>query len=291
MKDLVSVVVPVFNRRLEIARALDSVLKQSYEYWEVIVVDDGSTDDTTEVVENYARSDARIHVIKLGQRKGAQAARNAGIRAAQGAWIAFLDSDDQWLPASLEVRLQKAREKKVHVVHSDCYILRPENGEPEHFGVPPMEGWVYQELLLRPGPVFPGLLVSKEALRCIGALNEGIVSHQEWDIGIRLGKHYEFGFVAQPTFIYDCRQADAISRGPFQSARGYEQVFTHHQRSILRYLGPKALASHYEKAASLYLKANRKAQAFRCFVRSALLWPFRPITFFTDRWQILRLGL
>jgi len=275
MNDFVSIIVPVFNRRSTVGGALDSILKQTYSRWEVVVVDDGSTDNTTQVVEEYARKNLYIRLIRHTHRRGAQAARNTGIHAARGEWIAFLDSDDQWLPNSLEVRLQLAKKMGVQVVHSDCYILRVNNPELQRFGVPAMEGQVYKELLRRPGPMFPGLLVSKEALTNIGYLDEAIVSWQEWDTAIRLAKYYEFAFMPEPTFIYDCRHINTISKD-FRAVKGYEQVFAKHRWPILRYLGPKGLSSHYLTAASLYRGANNIVQAYRCLMIGILLWPFRP---------------
>jgi glycosyltransferase involved in cell wall biosynthesis len=105
---LVSVVIPAHNRCGPIQHAIQSVLVQSYSDLELIVVDDGSNDDTARIVEGYIRKDSRIRLISHGYRKGAQAARNAGIKAANGEWIAFLDSDDQWLPDSLNSRLRLA---------------------------------------------------------------------------------------------------------------------------------------------------------------------------------------
>ena len=220
MNDLVSIIVPVFNRRSAIREALESILKQTYEHWEALVVDDGSTDGTAQVVEEYSRADSRVRLLRHGQRKGAQAARNTGIRDAQGEWIAFLDSDDQWLPCSLEVRLRALRERAVSVVHSECYVLRPESTQPDRFGVPAMRGQVYRELLRSPGPVFPSLLVSKEALSHIDYLDENLASYQEWDTAIRLAKHYCYGFVEEPTFVYDCRGTDTISKDALRNALG-----------------------------------------------------------------------
>src|SRR5262249_16628369 len=159
---LVSVVIPTHNRSRCIERALSSVLAQTCADFEAIVVDDGSTDDTVRVVERYARKDARIRLIQHSHRKGAQAARNSGIHAAQGQWIAFLDSDDQLLSDSLQMRLQLATKQRLHVVHSECYVLNPDSTEMKRFGVPPMQGQVYKELLQRPGPAFPGMLVSTQ---------------------------------------------------------------------------------------------------------------------------------
>ena len=291
MNDLVSIIVPVFNRRSAIREALESILKQTYEHWEALVVDDGSTDGTAQVVEEYSRADSRVRLLRHGQRKGAQAARNSGIRAAQGRWIAFLDSDDQWLPDSLEARLGLAERAKVHVVHSDCHVLRPDETQPQRFGVPPMEGKVYRELLRRPGPLFPSLVVSKEAMARIGYLDESIASFQEWDTAIRLAKYYDFAFHPEPTFIYDCRQEDTISRNMLCTAIGYEQVFRKHRWAVLKHLGPKALAFHYQTVAAHFRLAGDGRKALRYLLLAIFLWPFRPGAIVRRAQRFLRLGL
>ena len=95
---MVSVIIPVFNREYCINRAIDSVLNQTYKNLEVIVVDDGSTDKTLDVVNKYAD---RIKVIRQ-ENSGPSRARNAGIKASKGFFVGFLDSDDEWLPTKIE---------------------------------------------------------------------------------------------------------------------------------------------------------------------------------------------
>src|SRR5215218_7102231 len=92
----VSVVIPTYNRAPLLGRSIRSVLAQCYEDFEVIVVDDGSTDDTAEVVAGFR--DARVSYVRLARNTGAGAARNVGIRLARGGFLAFQDSDDEWMP-------------------------------------------------------------------------------------------------------------------------------------------------------------------------------------------------
>jgi glycosyltransferase involved in cell wall biosynthesis len=288
---LVSVVIPTYNRSGFIQSAIQSVLEQTHSDWELVVVDDGSNDNTVQIIEEYNRKDPRVRLVVHSEREGAQAARNTGIRAARGEWIAFLDSDDQWLPDSLEIRLRLARDMGTKVVHSSWRVLNPPNGKFKSLKIPYPQGQVYKELLRNYGPAFPALLVSKESLDRIGYLDEKIVSFQEWDTAIRLARHYDFGFVSKPTFIWDCRHSDTISKNLRRAARGYEQVFTKHRSSILHYLGLKALACHYQSAADLYQKANEKAEARRCLLIAFLLWPFRPKAILRRtqrlfRWQV-----
>ena len=288
---LVSVIIPVRNRGKLLNGAVRSVLSQTHQDFEIIIVDDGSTDATPKVVRVLAEQDRRIHYLQHDTNRGAPAARNTGIRAAKGDWIAFLDSDDQLLSDSLRVRLRLAKEKGIHVVYSECVVLYPGAGEPKRYGIPPMQGRIYKELLGRCGPMFQGLLVSKEALTRIGSLDETIMSHQEWDTAIRLAKYYEFGFVPEPTFIYDCRQADSISKDLFREALGYEQVFTKHFWPIFRFLGPKALVRHYKRAAHLYFEAKDEDNSRRCSTRAFLLWPFRPRTILRRTRRFFKWGL
>jgi glycosyltransferase involved in cell wall biosynthesis len=290
MSPAVSVVIPARNRETLIERAVRSVLCQTHQDFEVIVVDDGSTDDTGRVVLDLAERDPRIRYLRHDTRRGAQAARNSGIRAAQGGWIAFLDSDDQWLPASLEARLALAERQKVAVVHSDCNVLQQGEHAAHRFGVPPMEGWVYRDLLRSPGPVYPSLLVSKEALIRIGYLDENITSYQEWDTAIRLATYYEFAFVSKPTFIYDCRQEDTISKDLLCTAMGYEQVVRKHRWAILKHLGPKALAFHYQTLAAHFRLSGDRVRAVRYLLLTVFLWPFRPGAIVRRAQSFLRLA-
>lgn len=104
--DIVSVVVPCFNAGRFIGATIESVLAQTYSSFELIVVDDKSTDDSVAVVRNYASRDPRVSLLELDSNRGAPAApRNLGVRAARGDWIAFLDADDLWHPRKLELQM------------------------------------------------------------------------------------------------------------------------------------------------------------------------------------------
>lgn len=98
---LVSIVMPMYNSGLYVAQSIESVQAQTYPYWELLIVDDVSTDDSVAIVEAYARKDSRIKLLHNPQNSGAAEARNYALREARGRWIAFLDSDDLWLPEKL----------------------------------------------------------------------------------------------------------------------------------------------------------------------------------------------
>lgn len=270
MRPLVSVVIPAYNRASRISAALRSVQAQTYPNWEAIVVDDASTDKTCDVVLEMAGCDERIRLVRHQQNRKAQAARNTGIRSAKGEWIAFLDSDDEYLPDSIQDRLTLAEKEHVLVVHSECYILNP-GQEKQLYKIRPLSGNIYKAVLEKEGPVFPALFVKKEALERIGLLDEKIKSYQEWDTSIRLAKHFAFGFCARPTFIYDYRGEDAMSRNFVLNGRGYEQIFHKHFLSILRASGSEGIAHHYDIAARWYQRGQDDKNTRRCQI-FALIW-------------------
>lgn len=104
MTELVSIIMPSYNTGAYIAKTIDSVLAQTYQNWELIIVDDCSSDNTDEIVSTYL-SDDRIHYLKNEKNSGAAFSRNTALREAKGKWIAFLDSDDLWMPEKLEKQL------------------------------------------------------------------------------------------------------------------------------------------------------------------------------------------
>ena len=102
MKDLVSIIMPNYNCQKFLPETLESVLNQTYPNWELLIVDDRSTDSSVEIINSYAEKDSRIKLIINQKNSGAAYSRNVALRAAKGKWIAFLDSDDLWLPEKLE---------------------------------------------------------------------------------------------------------------------------------------------------------------------------------------------
>ncbi len=104
---LVSIVTPAYNVEKYIGAAITSVIEQTYENWELIIIDDYSEDDTFNIASSYARKDERIKVLRMWENSGAAIARNFGIATAAGSYIAFLDSDDLWLPEKLEIQVRQ----------------------------------------------------------------------------------------------------------------------------------------------------------------------------------------
>lgn len=119
----VSVIIPVYNRRKLLERAVQSVREQTYTDWEVLIVDDGSTDGTAEYAAELAAADPRIHTLRNTGSRGPGGARNVGIQRARGGFIAFLDSDDYWLPAKLAAQIDCFdRNPSAMAAGTDCYV-------------------------------------------------------------------------------------------------------------------------------------------------------------------------
>jgi glycosyltransferase involved in cell wall biosynthesis len=251
------------------------VLTQGHRKIEVVVVDDGSTDDTATVVKAIVGGDPRVRYVQHERNLGAQAARNSGVRASTGDWVTFLDSDDTYLPDSVEIRLRAAVATGAAVVHSTCTAIHGD-GVERPFQVPPLAGAVYRDVLEAPGPVFSALMVRRDAVDRLGGLDENIRSFQEWDTAIRLARTETFAFVAQPTFVYDLRPTDAISRNARRTADGYEDVVMKHRSEIRRVLGHRALAAHHRYLVHLRSAAGDRRGAVRALLRSAAAWPLQP---------------
>jgi glycosyltransferase involved in cell wall biosynthesis len=119
-KPTVSVIIPAYNRAHLIGRAIKSVLNQAYQDFELIIIDDCSTDNTDEVVREFQKKDNRIIYLKHDQNKGGSAARNTGIKVSKSEYIAFLDSDDEWLPEKLEIQMEAILKQNVSMVTCFC---------------------------------------------------------------------------------------------------------------------------------------------------------------------------
>lgn len=122
MNELVSIIMPSYNTAKFISETIQSVLEQTYTNWELIIVDDCSTDNTDEVVSLFL-SDARIHYLKNEKNSGAALSRNRALREAKGRWIAFLDSDDLWLPEKLEKQIKFMEDNGYAFSYTDYRVI------------------------------------------------------------------------------------------------------------------------------------------------------------------------
>ncbi len=142
----VSVITPAFNSEKTIVGTIESVLDQTYQDYEMVIVDDCSTDRTVEIVQTYVTKDDRIRLIQLEQNSGAAVARNTAMREAKGRYIAFLDSDDQWFPEKLEQQLAFMQENDYAFTFTK-YVRMDEQGKlTEHVSKAP-ESVGYHDLM------------------------------------------------------------------------------------------------------------------------------------------------
>jgi len=116
--NLVSIITPSYNSSRFISQTIESVLSQTYQYWEMLIIDDCSMDNSNDIISKYTKEDNRIKLIKLETNNGPAVARNIGIKEAKGQYIAFLDSDDLWKPKKLEKQIKFMKENKLWLTYS-----------------------------------------------------------------------------------------------------------------------------------------------------------------------------
>jgi glycosyltransferase involved in cell wall biosynthesis len=207
----VSVIIPTYNRAAWVQEAAASVLAQTFRDFELLVVDDGSTDDTFEAL---AAVDGQLDLLRLEQRQGVSAARNRGAAAARGEWLAFLDSDDLWLPQKLSRQMHYLKS------HPDCAICQTE------------EIWIRNGVRVNPpkthrkagGDIFlqslgrcmvspSAVVLRRQLFEDLGGFDESLPAAEDYDLWLRVAWRHPVGLVPEPLIIKRGGHPDQLSRG------------------------------------------------------------------------------
>jgi glycosyltransferase involved in cell wall biosynthesis len=292
---LVSVILPTFNREAYLREAVQSVLNQTYSNWELIVIDDGSTDGSRAYLRTV--TDHRVRVIKRKHCGNPARLRNAGIAEASGEWVAFLDSDDVWSPEKIEAQVRDLR------AHPDCrwsytYVKRidqrgAEIPLPPHRRGTPASGWILTKLLTLEAIVTtPAVMVAKDLLARVGGFDESFVFCEEYELWSRLARVSEVSVVPVPLVSVRSHAASYSAGRPEVSGywvRLYEKVMaTTDARDISRLCKRQRAAElvrlangyrsrgEYRRALDVLLHALRSRPAFLSAWLAALKTCVRP---------------
>jgi glycosyltransferase involved in cell wall biosynthesis len=273
---LVSVVIPTFNRAELLGRAVHSALSQNYPDLEVIIVDDASTDNTRDRIETLQQGDDRIVYLRHNSNRGAQATRNTGVQAAKGEYIAFLDSDNEWLTRKLQRQMILFSHKANSLGAVYCgYWEVAASGEVLNEYMPRYRGLVYKQALGNWLTDTSTLVVRKDILERIHGFDENIRAYQEWDLCIRLARECEFDFVPECLTLYHQHALPSISKDCLRNAYGYLGVVDTNREEILRKCGRRTLSEHYLRIGRLFILADRFELARAYFLKSFRYYPLK----------------
>ena len=275
----VSVVIPVYNRPAELRRAIRSVLVQSYADLELIVVDDASTEDIAGVIDPIA--DPRLRLIRKPVNQGAASARNTGIQAATGRWVAFLDSDDEWLPHKLERQVERlaGRPKDARICCSGYVMLHIQERRAREFRPAEWHGLVPQLVWgcnLSPGST---LLAERACFEEIGLFDVALRRFEDWDWLMRYLRRYPIAI--EPEILAQIHKDSMPSHSSVLGS--LELLRAKHQDALSAQswqLGRKFRSSLLveEAAAAFYARQYRHTMAL--LTRALFIYPFRNRAFY-----------
>jgi glycosyltransferase involved in cell wall biosynthesis len=303
----VSVVIPAYNRAASIGAAIDSVLRQTFTDFELVVVDDGSTDDTLAAARRI--TDPRLRVIAAPHNMGAAGARNLGVAEARGTWIAFQDSDDEWLPEKLAKQMARLATPADSTTGSTnwvaCYCglltvgaLNARPGERTALryvpdpSVKPVEGDILESLLVRNLISTQTLMVRRDLFLALGCFDEETTPIEDWDLAVRLACRGPIAFVDEP-LVHQHFSPNSITRWAKRRRESQQRLVTKNmplfasrphllaqQYYILagdsRKAGDLAAARHYLAFARKTHPADPRPWAMSLYVAGrSLLAPFR----------------
>ena len=270
----ISVIIPAWNRAREVGNAIDSAFAQTLPPLEVIVVDDGSTDETPEVLARYGD---HIRVVRQSN-QGVAAARNAGIAVANGDFLAFLDSDDVWLPRKLE--LQMARfdaDPGLGLVH--CGV----DFEGTGVTVDGMEGSVATEMLRLDRSVIvshsSSVMVPRRVAEEVGGFDARMRASEDWDFCYRVAARHRIGFVAE-ALLHMARHASGLQNDIARIEHGMllalEKAFADPAVQPLR---RHSYGRLHRILSGCYFEQRQWRAFLRHFVKS-VRWDWRNVTYF-----------
>ena len=276
----VSVIIPTYNRADLLPTAISSVLAQTYTDWELIVVDDASTDNTMEVIKEWEAKDSRIRSISLNINSGGPAhPKNVGVESARGEFIAFLDHDDEWLPEKLKKQVAVfASSPRIGLVTCEAYVV-DDTGEirgREIIPEIPKEGII--PAVLRKSFMFSNssLVIPRVVIDHLGPRDEspniGNAEDREYELRIA-SAGYEFGVVREPLFRYFVHSSNATLASPLSNRLHYAMADFKYLSLYEKYNSQWMV---YKSLAWGYLKLGDKDRAKEYRRRALFSRPYDP---------------
>ena len=267
MKPVFSIVIPTYNRANVIIRTLDSVLAQTYQDWECLIVDDFSSDNTKEVISKYCKKDKRFRYFVNEGMKGAQGARNTGITHSEGKFVSFLDSDDTWENEMLSYQLQAYQnDENVYCVYARIQTILP-NGNKEPWNIyKNLNGYIYPEVLCQgylTGTI--SLSAKKECFDRVGMFDANFPSSQDDDMCFRLAKYYKIGFIDQLLANAYVSVDNRISANLNRVATGWWMLWNKYESDVLEYCGKDVMAKHYKECLHNFVHANNSKMTWKAY--------------------------
>ncbi len=240
---MISIVLPIYNRAATLPRCLASIQAQTWTDWELIGVDDASHDDSADVFQ--AVIDPRFRLLRHEANRGPSAARNTALAAARGAYVAFIDSDDEWLPEKLARQLPLLQSGVAD--GCGCEYWRMEGSDATHHRLPEPGSWA-EELLLRCELTGSTLLARRECVAATGPMNEGLRLYEDWEWMLRFVERFRFRVLHEPL----ARYTTGHLRNPVEVARNAERFLAAREPSLVQ-LGVRTTrevrAAHFENVA------------------------------------------
>ncbi|MFH1996546.1 MAG: glycosyltransferase [Candidatus Omnitrophota bacterium] len=293
MPPRVSVIIPTYNCVSLVGKAIDSVLGQTFKDFEIIVIDDGSTDDTRSRVASYLAKEAEKIRYEYHKHTGASFSRNAGISLATGEYIALLDADDEFDEHMLCSCVEALERENADWCATD--LVRIENGKSEVRLSNPPEGDLLTEILRKDFIVMPPFF-RREALIEIGSYDVSLSARIDWDIRIRMFReHKSFVYINKPLYTYKIRK-ESIAKGNLpEFNRSTFVLLTKHHRHFAVSRGKEfavIYAYHMKELGKRYLFDEKNIiRGLRCLTES-MLFDFTPRRYFASarRWALKRLS-
>lgn len=276
MKESVSVVIPTHNYGRFIAEAVEGVLGQTHSVSEIVVVDDGSTDETETVVRRFGE---RVKYLRQ-ENAGVCAARNRGVAESTGEFIAFLDADDRWYPEKLEKQLAKFRtDPEIGLVHCGIREFDSTTGETIAIHLEGGEGWVADRLALWEEPVIYGpggsIMIRRPVIAEVGGFDTALRNGEDWEFCFRVARRYKVGFVRDVLVDYRNHGDNAtknVREMENSTLLAWGKVFSPANKDI-GHLRNRSYGNLHKVLAGSYLQSGQYAGFIRNVAKS--LW-YRP---------------
>lgn len=268
----VSVIIPTYNRAEFLRSAIRSVLNQTFQDFEIIVVDDASKDKTQEVVSSF--SDRRIEYIRHEINKGGSAARNTGIRMSEAEYIAFLDDDDEWLPEKLhmQVELMESSPPMVGCIYTGFSFVDRNNERVLAQRIPSKRGYLFNELANGNciGTSSTPLL-RKECFEKVGLFDERLSSNQDYDMWIQISKEYQFECIEKVLVTYRVHE-NKVSNNQGAIMNGLEIMLQKHDELFKS--NRKVHSNYYLNFGVLSCYNGNCSKGREAFLNAIRLYPF-----------------